>query len=240
MNKLSLPENVGIAIQGPTYYYKEISSFYSQFNCPIVFTTWKNEPSENVLYIERSGIHVELIDVPKYNGYLNVNLQNASSVHGLKYLKDQYKIKHALKTRSDSYIFGLESLWPKIYNYDISWAHIYNPLVQNNWAYNLFGKLHTGMDWTVDYSVFGNIDTLIDLYDWQISYNYPVPPESMYMIRWLNTKKLEHDFSIEYLKNNGAIFYGKYFNETNSDLYCMKYNQSYRNLLNNEPDLRLV
>lgn len=240
MNKISLPKNLGIAIQGPTNYYKEISAFYKQFDAHIVFTTWKNEPSENVLYLERSGIHMELIDAPKYNGYLNVNMQNASSAHGLKYLKEQYGVTEALKIRSDSMILGVEKLWQKLYGCEISWAHIYNPKADTNWAYNLFGTLHVGMDWTVDYAVFGKIDNLIQLYDWNIPYNYPVPPESMYMIRWLNEKKLNHDFSPEYLKDNGAIFFAKYFVETGSDLYCMKYNQSFRNLILSNPYLRLV
>lgn len=240
MNKLLLPSNVGIAIQGPTKYYKEISCFYSQFDCHIVFTTWKNEPAENVLYLERSGIHMELIDAPKYNGYLNVNMQSLSSVHGLKYLKDKFNVSSALKIRSDSMIFGLESLWPKIYDCEISWAHIYNPKEDPNWAYNLHGKTHIGMDWTVDYAVFGKIDNLIYLYDWVIDFNLPIPPESLYMMRYLEYKNMDHNFDIEYLKQAGAIFFAKYFVETNSDLYCMKYNQSFKHGLVTQPKLRLV
>lgn len=239
MKHIALPDKTGIAIQGPTTYYKEISEFYKAFDVPVVFTTWKNEPAENVLYIERSGIHVELIDIPKYTGYLNVNLQNASSAHGLKYLKDTQHIQHALKIRSDSFIFGLEHLWPKIYGCDMSWAHIYNPEHNKYIAYIINNNIHVGMDWTVDYAAFGNIDTLIAMYDWQISYNLPVPPESMHMNAYLIYKKLEHNFNAEYLKQNGIVFFGKYFNETNSDLVCLKYHQSFKNSINKDPNFRL-
>jgi hypothetical protein len=239
MKHLELPPKTGIAIQGPTTYYKQISGFYKQFNVPVVFTTWKNEPAENVLYIERSGIHVELIDVPKYAGHLNINLQNASSAHGLKYLKNEHNTQHALKVRSDSFIFGLESLWPKIYGCEMSWTHIYNPVYNLNWAYNINGHLHTGMNWIVDFASFGNIDASIYMYDWQIHHNYPVPPESMYMNAYLIYKNTEHKFDADHLKQNGVVFFGKYFNETNSDLYCIKHHTSYRNLINAEPHFRL-
>lgn len=239
MEKFKLPEKTAIAIQGPTKYYKEISAFYKNFEAPIVYTTWKNEPAQNILYLERSGIHMELIDTPEYNGYLNVNMQNASSTHGLKYIKQNYDINHVLKIRSDTTIIGLERLWPNIYGCEISWAHIYNPIEDPYWAYNLNGKVHTGMDWISDYAVFGKIDNLINMFDWYIPFNLPVPPESLYMYRYLLMKKLEHNFDVNYLKENGVIFFGKYFNETNSDMYCMKYNQSFRHLMNTQPKLRL-
>ena len=78
MKHITLPDKTGIAIQGPTTYYKEISEFYKAFDVPVVFTTWKNEPAENVLYIERSGIHVELIDIPPATFTLFENVTDAA------------------------------------------------------------------------------------------------------------------------------------------------------------------
>ena len=239
MHKCYLPEKTAIAIQGPTKYYKEISSFYSNFDVPIVYTTWKNEPAENVLYLERSGIHMELIDLPAYNGHLNVNMQNLSSAHSLKYIKQKYDIDHVLKIRSDTILPGLERIWPKIHGCEISWPHIYNPSEEPYWAYSLAGKVHIGMDWVSDYAVFGKIDNLIHLFDWYIPISLPVPAEACYMYRYLLYKKLEYNFDINYLKQNGVTFFGKYFNETNSDLYCIKHNQYFRYLINSQPKLRL-
>jgi hypothetical protein len=239
MNKIELPKDTGIVIQGPSTYANEISNFWSMFDTNIVFSTWKTEPIENILKIERAGIHVELVDMPTFNGYLNINLQSASTFHGLNYLKSK-GVKHALKIRSDSFIYGLERLWPKVYNDDISFAHIYNPSQDTRWAYYMENTVHIGMDWIVDYAVFGNIDTLLNIFNYYISYSYPIPPEAVYMGRWLNYKKLLHNFDINYLKQNGMTFFGKYFEETNSTLCCTKHGQDFSTLIKHNPILRLI
>jgi hypothetical protein len=239
MKNISLPANTGIVIQGPSLYADQISTFWHQFDVPIVFSTYKDEPAENVLKVERSGVHVELIEKPSFNGYLNINLQNKSSLHGLKYL-ESLGVKHALKIRSDSFIYGLERLWPLLIDKELSFAHIYNPQADKTWAYYLYNKVHLGMDWIVDYAAFGDIKTLLHLYDFQIGYHYPVPPESLYVHHWLAGKNLEHNFDINYLKNNGMFYFGCLFETTNSTLVCLKHDQDFRKLINLHPNLRLT
>ena len=64
----------GIVIQGPTEYYKELADYYQQFDY-VVWSTWENEPQENIDYIESKNIEVIQSKLPSFNGYMNVNFQ---------------------------------------------------------------------------------------------------------------------------------------------------------------------
>jgi hypothetical protein len=73
----------GIVIQGPTDYYKELADHYSKFE-NVVWATWNDESVVRLDYIRSKGIEVVLLEKPKFPGYMNVNMQLASSYAGSK------------------------------------------------------------------------------------------------------------------------------------------------------------
>ena len=89
----------GIVIQGPTNYCKEIVDCY--IDIPnVVFSTWENEPQENIDYIKSKNIDVVQSSKPLFPGYLNINYQTLSTYVGLEYLKEK-GVTEALKIRGD-------------------------------------------------------------------------------------------------------------------------------------------
>jgi hypothetical protein len=61
----------GIVIQGPTNYCREIIECYE--NIPnIVFSTWDDEPQENIEYIKSKGVDIIQSTKPTFSGYLNI------------------------------------------------------------------------------------------------------------------------------------------------------------------------
>jgi hypothetical protein len=245
MSKVKLPEGVGIAIQGPTNMVEEMSVFWSQFDCPIVWATWSDEPARNILKIERNGIEVILIDKPDYSGYLNCNMQFKSSFAGLKRLQE-LGVKHALKIRHDCVFFGIERVWP--INADISFEHSYNPHNCSEIAYKLpkylkhqagEGKFHLGLDYPSDFCIFGKIDVLVKVFDLYMEWPQPIPPESLILKQWLDLKGLEDNFTPEFLKSNGLHYFGPTALKLGSSLMWMKNNWNMTALLYNEPNIRI-
>ena len=245
MTKIQLPQGVGIAIQGPTNMVKEMSIFWSNFDCPIVWATWSDEPARNILKIERSGIEVILIDKPNYSGYLNCNMQFKSSLAGLKRLEEMH-VKHALKIRHDCVFYGLEKLWP--INAEISFEHSYNPQHCFEIVYRLpknlkqksgEGKFHLGCDYPADLCIFGNMDVLLKVFDLYMEYNQPIPPESLILKQWLDLKGLEDNFTPEFLKSNGLHYFGPDAIKTGASLIWMKLNWNMTAILHNEPHIRI-
>lgn len=72
-------ENIGIVIQGPTTYYKEVVAHYK--NIPnVVWSTWNDESASHISYIQQAGIAMLLqtkTDIE--HRHYNVNLQCLST-----------------------------------------------------------------------------------------------------------------------------------------------------------------
>lgn len=245
MEKVKLPDGVGIAIQGPTNRVDEMVSFWSQFDCPKVWCTWIDEPARNILKIERSGIEVILIDKPDYPGYLNCNMQFKSSLFGLLRLKE-LGVKHAMKIRHDCVFYNLESIWP--INEEISFEHSYNPIYCTEIVYKIpkdlknklsEGVIHLGQDHPSDLCIFGKIDVLIKVFDLYMEWNHPIPAESLILKQWLDLKGLEDNFNPEFLKMNGLHYFGPDMIKKNATLFWMKNNWNMRIILMNEPLIRI-
>lgn len=101
---------IGIVIQGPTTLYKDILNHYE--NCkPVVWSTWENEPDENIQAIKNSSMEILLNIKPEDTGHWNCNLQCVSSLNGIKYLKNKYPdIDRFIKIRSDLIISPVDEL----------------------------------------------------------------------------------------------------------------------------------
>jgi hypothetical protein len=251
MKKISMPNEVGIAIQGPTTFYKEAIKFWNQFDCPMVWATWTDEPIRNVLEIQKSGIDVILLDKPKYVGHLNCNLQFMSSYAGIKRLSE-LGVEHCLKIRGDCLFFGLEQVWPV--DSDISFMFSYNPkYIEENqhleisggpfvWpehCYYLDGILHLGYDWPSDYAIFGKVNTMLDVFNYVQMYPESIPPEALILKQYINLKGLEHNFKHEYLSKNGVHYYGKSLIETNASILNVKYAENMKVVLSQCPGFRM-
>jgi hypothetical protein len=245
MSKIKLPEGVGIAIQGPTERAEEMIVFWNQFNCPVVWGTWNDEPARNILKIERSGIEVILIDKPVYAGYLNCNMQFKSSLYSLQNLK-QKGVKHALKVRHDCLFHNIENIWP--INAEISFQCSYNPNQSWEIAYRLpkdlkcaigDGKFHMGVDFPPDFCIFGDIDILIKVFDLYMGWSQPIPPESLILKQWLDLKGLEDNFTPEFLKSNGLHYFGPDTLKMGASLIWLKNNWNMTEALREQPLIRI-
>lgn len=98
---------IGILIQGPVYpettyrIFRRYMEVYPKVK--IVFSTWKTEPSQEIIRIRKLGIHVIENEIPKVSGPNNINLQIVSTKSGIDYLS-HLPIKYVLKNRSDCWL----------------------------------------------------------------------------------------------------------------------------------------
>lgn len=218
---VKLNSNQSILLQGPTNCgLDEICKFYRQFD-NIIWSTWDDEPLENLNKIENSGIKLILNKKPKFNGYLNVNLQFYSTFSGIDFLKKQKNINEIIKIRSDILVWGVERLLDKLQNKDISFMCYYNFL---HTEYYLDGIYHYTMDFPSDHIIFGNIETMYNIFNFQMEYFSPVPPEAIVLRNYLKYKSLEYNTNYEYLKKRGVDFFMKHANECNLYCYWLKSN----------------
>ena len=97
----------GIVIQGPTNYYKKIIEHYKHIP-NIVWSTWEDEPIDNLKYIE-NNIPLIVNKKPSFPGYLNVNLQVLSTFSGIEYLVNN-NVTEILKIRGDIIVSDIDKL----------------------------------------------------------------------------------------------------------------------------------
>lgn len=210
----------GIIIQGPTEYYKEIGDFYSQFN-NIVWSTWEDEPKEHLDYISNKGITLILNKKPNYNGYLNINYQCKSTLSGIDYFKKQ-GFTEVIKVRSDVIFTNINLVLPNLSGREIAFLNLNNPVYKPHLAYYL-DYYHIGLDFTSDHIVFGKIDNMFNAFNYYISYNNPVPPESVILRNYLVTKG-NTNFEYNNLMNQGVYLFARDCEENNCQIIWLKTN----------------
>lgn len=238
MRETKVPPSAGICIQGPTDYWLEVSTFWKQFDCPVVWSTWDTEPARNVLNIERTGIEVILSTPPTYAGYLNYNLQSLSTRVGMERLRER-GVVDAVKVRSDSVMYGIERMWDLMVGCDIGFMFSHNPAVCPEVAYYLDGVYHNGIDFPHDHIVFGSVDTLEHVFGGHSAWNIPVPPEALLLKRWLDYRGLAHDFSPDYLRANGVRYWGGIAMALDVQPIWLKKGWNWIHILFNEPHKRM-
>lgn len=81
----------GIVIQGSTGYVNEVIDLYKGIP-NVVFSTWEDEPEENIQLIKSKGIDVIQSPKPSIAGKFNINLQALSTFAGVQYLKNKENI----------------------------------------------------------------------------------------------------------------------------------------------------
>lgn len=101
---------IGVVIQGPTLYYKTILEKYGGYKY-LVWSTWNDEPTENIAGIKYGGMDILLNSKPEFTGSWNAILQCVSTVNGVKYLKEKYpELNLFVKVRSDLVIEPFDGL----------------------------------------------------------------------------------------------------------------------------------
>jgi hypothetical protein len=193
----------GIVIQGPTNYCKEIIDCYQ--NIPnVVFSTWDDEPQENIDYIKLKNIDVVQTPKPTFPGHLNVNYQVLSTYVGLEYLKSK-NVTEVLKIRSDLKSNDINLLLNILKQKPLSFLAICKPNVRP--LYYELGYNHMSFDFPVDLFLYGNIENMIKCFSFQIEETLQIPPEALIAYSYFSNSNLE--FKLDYntfIKNNISFF----------------------------------
>ena len=193
----------GIVIQGPTEYYKELADYYSQFN-NVVWATWNDESVVRLDYIRNKGIEVILVKKPEVSGYINVNMQVKSTFAGVSYLEG--KVDEALKVRSDTIITNLDKLLPRLQGKQLSFMATCKTGVRKDLAYDLV-YYHDSHDYPADNVVYGKIEDLKLMFDFQIDEMLPIPPEALIAWNYMTNKGIEFKLDYQTMIDGGISFF---------------------------------
>ncbi len=191
----------GILIQGPTEFYKELTDHYSQFD-NVVWSTWNNESVVRLDYIKSKGIKVILVEPPKFPGYMNVNMQIRSTYEGLM----AHNVDELLKVRSDTIVTNLDKLLPKLKGKQLSFMATCKEGVRGDLVYDLV-YLHTSHDYPADNVIYGNINELKIMFDFQIDELLSIPPEALIAWNYMANKGIDFKLNYKTMVDNGMSFF---------------------------------
>lgn len=210
---------VGIVIQGHTKHYIDLSIFYSQFP-NVVWSTWDDEPVENIKHIQSKGIQVITSEKPKFPGYLNVNLQLYSSLKGVEYFKNK-GIKEVIKVRSDIIWEGIDLIWDRLKGKKIGFLNLNTPPLKKYIEYDL-DYPHKGFDFPSDHVIFGQTDILIATFQTLTTELNNVPPESIILRNYLFSQGYSTSFSPQNLKNSEVYLSAQDCKDFNNKILWVK------------------
>ena len=193
----------GIVIQGPTEYYKELADYYSQFD-NVVWTTWNDESVIRLDYIRNKGIEVILVEKPEVFGYMNVNMQVKSTFAGVSYLEG--KVDEVLKVRSDTIVTNLNKLLPRLKNRQLAFMATCKTGVRKDLAYDLV-YYHDSHDYPADNVVYGKVEDLKLMFDFQIDETLPIPPEALIAWNYMTNKGIEFKLDYQTMINGDISFF---------------------------------
>lgn len=193
----------GIVIQGPTNYCKEIIDCYVDIP-NVVFSTWNDEPQENIDYIKLKNIDVIQSPKPSFAGYLNVNYQVLSTYAGLEYLRTK-NVTEVLKIRSDLKLNNIQLLLDILEQKPLTFLAICKPNVRP--LYYELEYIHTSFDFPVDLLLYGNIENMIKCFNFQIEQNLLIPPEALIAYSYFSNSDLEFRLDYNTFITNGISFF---------------------------------
>jgi hypothetical protein len=210
----------GIIIQGPTNYASQVVSIYEDID-NVVWSTWIDEPKENIDLIKSKGIEVIQINKPNTPGYLNINFQTSSTWAGIEYLKNR-GINEALKIRGDLKSNNIKLLLALLKNKPLSFLAICKPNVRP--LYYELEYIHNSFDFPVDLFLYGNLNKLEKCFNFQIEENLTIPPESLIAYNYFSNLNLKFNLSYDTFINNGISFFMKECLENNIEVEWLKNN----------------
>jgi len=211
----------GIIIQGPTEYYKELADHYSQFS-NVVWATWNDESVARLDYISNKGIEVILVEKPQIPGYMNVNMQLASSYAGVNRLFE-LGINEALKVRSDTIVTNLDKLLPRLQGKKLAFMATCKVGVRRDLSYDLV-YYHDSHDYPADNVIYGKVEDLRDMFNFQIEETLPIPPESLITWNYMTTQDMTFYLSYKNMVNEGISFFLQECLDENVEVNWLKRN----------------
>lgn len=240
---ITLNKHQAIVIQGGMEYHPvRVAQFYSQFD-NVVWSTWDDTSPEIVNLVKSTGIQVILNKKPALAGKLNINYQFASTLAGIEYFKNtNTNVTKIIKIRSDTLLFGVERLLNRIDESDIAFMYMYNKNHEHHKPVYYLDYWHYGMDFPADYIIYGSIDAMYNMFNFQMEYVSDIPPESIILRNYLKYRGFENNFDFEYLKSVGVTFFGKWTTVDNFYSLSLKYNVDFfekMHMFQNIPDFVL-
>jgi len=228
----------GIVIQGPTNYCREIIDCYQ--NIPnVVFSTWDDEPQENIDYIKSKNIDVLQTSKPLFAGYLNINYQTLSTCAGLDNLRKK-GVTEVLKIRGDLKLNNVKLLLDILKNKSISFLSICKPDIRPLY-YELIYQ-HTSFDFPGDFLIYGSIENLEKCFSFQIEQESPIPPESLIAYSYFLNSNLEFKLDYSIFIQNGITFFAQECLDNNIEIEWLKKSKNdmeWKNILNHAADKNL-
>lgn len=208
----------GIVIQGPTHYWNQIIEPFKNIS-NVVWSTWDDEPEENIKNIEQY-IPVVLSSKPSFPGYLNINMQTTSTFKGVQYLKSK-GITEILKTRGDIRIKNLEKLMSCLKGKEMAFLAICKEGVRTDIYYEL-EYLHYSHDYPSDQVIYGSTPNIENTFNFQVEEILPIPPESLIAYSYLISKDEKFLLDYEYLKEKNVYFYMRDCIKNDIELFLVK------------------
>ena len=193
----------GIVIQGPTEYYKELTDYYSKFD-NVVWATWNDESITRLDYIRSKGIKIILVEKPKIFGHMNVNMQVKSTFAGVCYLED--KVDEILKVRSDTIITNLDRLLLRLQGRQLSFMATCKTGIRKDLTYDLV-YYHDSHDYPADNVIYGKVEDLKLMFDFQIDEMLFIPPEALITWNYMVNKGIEFKLDYQTMVDNGISFF---------------------------------
>jgi len=193
----------GVVIQGSTGYVNEVIDLYEGIP-NVVFSTWKDEPEENIQLIKSKGIEVIQSPKPLVSGNFNVNLQTLSTFAGVQYLKDK-GVTEILKIRNDLKPNNVKLLLDILKGKSLSFLAICKPNVRPIY-YDLV-YIHNSFDFPVDLFLYGTTENLEKCFDFQIEGELNIPPEALIVYNYFVNSGLDFRLDYDTFIKNGISFF---------------------------------
>ena len=210
----------GIVIQGPTNYYKKIIEHYKHIP-NIVWSTWEDEPIDNLKYIEN---HIPLIvnKKPSFPGYLNINLQVLSTFSGIEYLANN-NITEILKIRGDIIVSDIDKLLYVLKGKQLSFLQMCKPEIRKDIYYELEYN-HTSHDYPADVIIYGHSDNMLNGFNFYVDELHAIPPESLISYSLFNNMGIKFKLDYKYLISKGITFFMQDCLDNNINILWLKNN----------------
>lgn len=228
----------GVIIQGPTNYASQIIESYKGIS-NVVWSTWIDEPKENISLIKENGIEVIQIDKPTVAGHINVNFQTLSTYAGIDYLKNK-GVNEGLKVRGDMKINNPKLLLEVLKGKKISFLSICKPNIRPLY-YELVYR-HNSFDFPGDLLLYGELNELEKCFNFQVEDNNPIPPEALIAYSYLEQSNIDFNFDYNHFINSGISFFAQDCLDNKIEIDWLKRSTEepfWKNILNHSADKTL-
>jgi hypothetical protein len=203
---------VSIVFQGPTNYCEDALQNLSSKH-EIIYSTWIDEPEENLKFIKSRVSKLVLNEHPKYTGFRNINRQTISSKKGILEATGDF----ILKSRSDILFSNIDLFIEKAQG-----SHL------ENLSFFCYYKNICNPYQITDFFTYGSKEESLMFWDYieqpnQVFPKYEDPrcPERQLLFNYIKLKN--NNDPNEFLKNSNC--FAKYL-DNESDVKWLKFNYS--------------